>query len=271
MAGLVPSIARSIAFGLGNNGETINDTKLQFEVGRSDITVTSFDFVNNKLIFKAPVDESFGGTIYEAALYSTANNSMAGQYASKILTVFDSNTEEWVDATSGVAGTYSTPNARIGGDSLQHTPSASATKTDSLTNIFLDFSGFSGADKFVFAFAVANGNTSSIRFQFHTDTTNYYQFALGAQTSGYKIVEAAKSSATVVGAPNWAQITEIRVSTSSTALGASNVEFDGIRIDDVDTFNQDYVMVSREVLATPFVKQAGRVQEIEFALDVGIA
>jgi hypothetical protein len=271
LAGLVPSIGRSIAFGIGTSAESTADTKLQFEVGRSEVTLTSYDFVNNKLIFKAPVDESFGGTIYEAALYSTSNSDLAGSFGSRILTAFESDREDWADPSTAVVANYTTGNARIGGDSLFHAPAASATETDALAQIFLDLSGYSAADRFVFAYNVGNAFTSNIKYRFLTDASNYYEFALGSQTSGYKITEQAKSAAVATGSPNWANITELRILTTSTAGGASAVDYDGIRIDDADTFDQEYVMVSREVLATPFVKQEGRVQEIEFALDVNIS
>ena len=269
LAGYTPFIAQSIAIGLGNKAEAVGDKKLQFEVERADIALTSYDFVNNKLIFKAPLPEGFAGTIYEAALFSSAVNDEAGEFGSKLISTFDTN-EDWVDATTAAQATYVTANSRLGDDSLRHTPAASGTKTDSLSELLLDLSGHSGADLFVFAFNVGNANTSSIRFRFLTDASNYYEFSLGTQTTGYKIVEFAKSAATVTGVPDWEDITEIRVSTTSTAGGASQVDYDGIRIEDTDTINEDYVMVSRELLATPFVKQEGKVQELEFSLDVNV-
>lgn len=270
LAGQVPSIARSIAFGIGGAAENVADTKLGFEAGRTNVTLVSYDFVTNKLIFKASVDETFDGKIYEAALYSTDAGTLSGEYPSKVITTFDADLEDWADVTSGNVSTFTATGARLGNDSLYHNQAASTTKSDALTALSLDLDGYSAADKFVFAFNVQNTATSSIRFQFHTDASNYYQFALGAQTVGYKIVEATKGSALVTGAPNWANITEIRVSSTSTAGGASQLGFDGIRIDDADTYDQDYVMVSRELLAAPFTKEEGKTQEIEFSLDVNV-
>lgn len=270
LAGFTPSIAQSISFGIGNSVEATTDTKLQFEVAKDDVRLTSYDFVNDKLIFKANVPDEFDGIIYEAALYSMSTDSLAGESASKLISTFDSDTEVWVDATTGVTGTYFGATSRIGGDSLRHTPAASGTKTDKMENIFLNLSGHSGADKFVFAFNVGNAFTSSIQFKFLTDVSNFYTITFGAQTAGYKILEAAKSTATVTGTPSWENITEIRVTTNSTAGGAAAVDYDGLRIDDQDTVNPEYVLVAREVLSTPFVKQIGMTQEIEFSLDVSI-
>lgn len=270
LAGIVPSIARSIAFGIGGAAEAVGDTKLNFEVGRSQVRLVSYDFVNNKLIFKADVDELFGGTIYEVALFSSNAAETGGQFSSKVITTFDQSRDIWVDATTSVASAWTTSNTRIGGESLIQTPSASTSKTDMAAGMFLNLSGYSGSDRFVFAYNVGNANTSNVKFRFGTDAANYYEFALGTQTAGYKVIEMTKSSATVTGSPSWAQITEIRVTTTSGATGASSVNFDGIRIEDSDSLNQDFVMVSRELLTTPFVKTEGNVQEIEFSLDVSV-
>lgn len=270
LAGFVPNLAESIALGLGSKAEDTNDVKLQFEVDRTDILLTSYDFVNNKLIFKAEVPEDFAGTIYEVALYSSPTNATAGEFGSRIITTFDSATEAWEDATSGTAAVFNTTVVRIGADTLRQTPAASGTKTDALKDISMDLSGYSGADKFVLAYNVGNANTSSLRVRFHTDATNYYELQLGTQTAGYKVVEVLKSAAVVTGTPDWSNITEIRVTTNSGAGGASQIDFDGLRIDDADSISTDYVMVSRELLATPFVKQEGMTQEVEFAINIAI-
>ena len=134
----------------------------------------------------------------------------------------------------------------------------------------MDLSGYSAADAFVLAFNVGTATTSSVRALFLTDTSNYYTVNFGTPTSGYKIVSVAKGDAVATGTPDWGNITEIRVSTISTAGGASQIDYDGLRIEDTDTVNSDYVLVSRELLTTPFVKQIGMTQEIEFALDVNV-
>lgn len=270
LAGYVPSIAQSIAVGIGNKAEAAGDTKLQFEVSRADIVLTSFDFTNNRLVFKAPVPEDFGGSIYEVAIYSTSVDEVAGEFGSQLLTTFDSDTEDWNNPTTLADSVFSTDGGRVGNDSLRQNPAAGGSVTDALTELFLDLSGHSNADKFVFAFNVRNAFVSSINFRFLTDSANYYTITLGAQTAGYKIVEAAKSTAVATGSPSWENITEMRVTTNSTAGGGGLVDFDAIRIDDVDTINQDYVMVARESLSTPFVKQEGKVQEVEFTLDVNV-
>lgn len=270
LAGFVPAISQSIAFGAGGKSESSSDTKLQFEVGRSDVTLVSYDFVNNLLIFKATVPEDFGGTVYEVAIYSLPANAAAGEFGSRILTTFDSATETWVDASSGTAATFDGTATRIGADSLKHTPALSTTKTDTQQAVNMDLSGYSAADQFVLAANAGNAFTSAAKVLFLTDVSNYYTVNFGALSSGYNIIAVNKSSATATGTPNWEDITEIRVATTSTSGGASSVNYDGLRVEDSDTLNTDYVMVSRELLTTPYAKVDGMTQEIEYSLAVNV-
>lgn len=272
LAGYVPAIAQSMVFGIGATTETGADTTLTLEVARSAIVLTSYDFVNNRLIFKAPVPDDYTGKVYEIGIYSLLDNPAAGDFGSRNITTFDSTTEDWVDAGTSAAETFVSTNTRIGIDSLSHTPALSTTKTSSLRDVTLDFSGNSGADSFTFALNVGNNNTNSVTVRFMTDASNYYSLALGTgvQTSGYKIISVTKSAATTTGTPNWGNITEIQVATNSKASGASAVELDAIRLEDKDSINLDYVLVARKVLVSPFTKVDGAAQDAEFTLDVAL-
>lgn len=266
LAGYAPSIARSISFGIGNRAESLTDIALHLETGRSPIVLTNYDFANNKLVYKASVPDDYVGKVYEIGIYSLEDDPFAGQFGSRIITSFDSFSEDWL--TGVVNATFSTSNARVGEDSLYHTPAASTATTSSLANISLDLSGYSSSDSFTFSFMPSNSNTSSIRYRFLTDASNYYDFTLGAQTTGYKIIEATKGSATVTGTPSWGNITEIQVTTTSSGSGASAVEHDVIRIENKDGQSLDYILVARKVLASPMTKTAGMALDIEFSLDV---
>lgn len=267
----VPTIAQSIAVGIGTASESGTDIALQLQVAQTPINGLSYDFVNNQIVFKAAVPDEYVGSIYEVGLYSLPEdpNSVGG---SQIITTFDSETEEWTNTGTGAASTYDSTNTRVGIDSLTQTPALNATQTDHLTNLTLDLSNNSAADSFTFAFNVTNANTNAVTVRFLTDGSNYYSFAMGTtvQSSGYKFVSATKGSATVNGSPNWNNITEIQVITTSKSSGPSLVEFDAIRIEDKDSINLDYVLVARKVLASPQVKLDGQAQDIEFALDVTI-
>lgn len=265
MAEQVPSIIRSLSLGIGSAAESANDAYLQLETVRSPVHLTSYDFVNNKIVYKAEIPQDYAGIIYEVGGYSLEYNPMAGGYDSRIITNFDSGSEEWLDS-GGNSATFSTSNTRVGTDSLLFSNAASANKTWMLNELELDLSGYSSADLFKFAFNCADANTSAIRVRFKTDGSNYYDFNLGSQTAGYKIVNATKASATTTGTPSWSTITSIEIYSAAGAGGAQTLTFDAIRIEDVDTINLDYVLVARKVLASPITKIEGQAQDIEFSL-----
>lgn len=269
MAGHVPAIGGAIAVGIGSKAEVGTDTSLQFEMDRAEVTLTSYDFVNDKLIFKAPLPAEFAGKIYEVALYSQMENPQAGGYGSRLLTSFDSITETWINPVDGVESVFATSSARIGLDRLLLSTAASSTATSRLQDLFLDLSGNSAADNFVMAYE-AGTNVASVSVRFMTDADNYYTITRNAPASGYRFDTFSKGSAVATGNPSWANIGMIQVSVTATAAGSANVYFDGIRVEDTDTINPEYVMVARELLPQPYTKTEGKVQEIEFALAVNI-
>lgn len=268
LAGWVPSIAECVTFGIGNKVESPADTKLHLEALRVPTSFVNYDFATNKLVFKASVPDEYLGKVYEVGLYSLIQDP--SEYGSRIITTFDSGTEAWINLSDSSSSAFGTAAVRIGADSLQQAPAASNTVTSSLTNVALDLSGFSGSDSFTFAYSCADNNANQISFRFLTDASNYYAFNMGVQTSGYKIVEANKSTATVTGVPSWANITEIQVITTAKSTGGTSVEFDAIRLEDRDSTNLEYVLVARKVLTTPATKIDGQSLDLEYSFDISI-
>lgn len=263
LAGSEPAIAQSIAFGIGRTAASADDTRLEFEVSRTDIELVSYDFIADRLIFKTSLPSTLLGEIHEIALYTSNFNTQAGQYGSRILFSFDSLTEDW----SG--GTFVVDEARLGGDSLNHSPAVSSTVTSELAELYFDLSGYSGADTFLLSANIGN-NVDGVTLRFLTDSSNYYEVDLGAQSPGYKVLEFSKASFVATGSPSWEEINVAQISTTASAAGAGGIDFDGLRIEDVDTINSDYAMVAREVLETPHIKRVGQLEEIEFSLGVNI-
>jgi len=271
MAGWVPSIAQSMAFGVGQTTATTDDTQLQFEIGRADVELTTYDFEQDKLVFKTTLPENFEGTIYEVALYSAASNSFAGEYGSRLLFSFDSETEEWLQGAN--PADYLDTNTRIGVDSLRVTAAANGSVTVSTGDTVIDLGGYSAADQFSFAFYNENTNLSSLRFRFKTDASNYYDVTVPSASivQGFNIVKINKGNAVATGSPNWAMITGLDVTANAKATGTFYVNLEGIRIEDTDTASPDYVLISRVVLPVPFEKRSGRMQEVEFPLGVSVS
>jgi hypothetical protein len=257
-----------LAFGIGDKVEDVLDRKLQFEIGRADITVTAYDFVNNQLVFKAPLPDDLEGTVYEIALFSQETNSLAGDFGSVLLTSFDSDEEDWIDPTSGAASAFSTTNTRVGADSLRLVATASTTTRSVLEGVAFDFSGNTSADKFVLACNVS-ANVSNVKLLLKTDNSNYYTITY-TPAAGYRFSGQSLGSAVPTGSPDWEDINMMEVQVTATSGGSATIDFDGIRIEDTDTPNPEYVMVSRELLSVPFVKDSGRIQAIEFAINVSV-
>jgi len=270
LAQYVPAIATAMAFGVGTRAENGADFGLQFEIARSPIKYTGYDFANNQIVYKASVPVDLVGTIKEVGIYSIYSNNLAGSNGSKTLS--DINTGElWVQSGTTTVSAFTATGALIGTEGLSQTPAASATRSDSLTGLTLDLSGYSNADFITVAANVGNSNTSTLKIRFMTDASNYYEFTMPSVTSGYKIADFLKSAATVTGTPSWSTITEIQLRTTSTAGGASAITWDGIMVQDTDTINLDYVLVGRKVLTTPITKIGNQTQDVEFRLDVTVS
>lgn len=266
MAGLVPNIAQSIAIGAGDVAESTSQKQLQFESIRSNVTLTSLDLVNNRVVYRASLPANWAGEVREVAIYSMAVES-ASVESSRLITAFDSGTENWRNYSTDDPSTFSNI-SRVGPTSLEQLPTASTVVGDYLGVDRMDLSQYSGTDKFAMAFNCSNSNTDAVSWTFLTDSTNYYQFSVGAQTSGYKIIEFNKSAAVPTGTPDWSNITSIMVSSSASGAGSSHTIFDGIRLNRSNNINPNYVMVAREVLPLPYTKTVGRIIEIEFSLGI---
>lgn len=264
LAGQSGTLVGAIGVGIGNQAASVNDARMQFEFARVPVAVTDYDFANDQLIFKGTLDEEVEGVIHEVGLWTAEVNAAAGNQESRLITTFDSETEDWDIET------FDTANTRIGIDSLKHTPAASGTAASILTGITLDLGDFTSLDAIVMAFYVANANTANCKVRFRTDAANYYEFTVSAPTSGYKFVSFAKGTATVVGTPDWSNINEIEIRTTASASGSASVQYDGLRIEDIDSIAPEYGLIARTVLATPISKAEGVVRDVEYALPVNI-
>lgn len=261
-SGGVGSIARTISVGVGDRLPTEADTGMHFETVRADIDMSTYDYVEDRLIFKASLPSDYAGEIREIAIWSMPSDNRAGNFSSMNIVSFDSTTEPWTNPL------YSSDNTRIGTDSLRLVAGPLTTQSATLDEVALNLSGYSNLDTFSIAF-FASADTESVRFIFHTDFSNFYQFTV-TPAVGYNIISVPKGDAVTNGTPNWETITSVEVSITAAGTGTSTVDFDGIRIEDVDALNPDYVMIARTVLETPVVKEAEKAQDIEFALTMTV-
>lgn len=255
-------IASAIAVGAFNTAATVTDKELAFEWARAPIISVSPDYTNTLIIFKARFDPAQTGVIYEAGLLSP--NDVVGDYVSRMILGFDSAVDVYT------AGAFNTATARVGLDSLRLSPTASTTVTAQNLDVQLDLSGYSNADEFKLAYNVGNAFTSSVQVRFYTDASNYYTYTISTPTAGYKVQKFYKTDLVATGTPSFSSITYVGVLATATAGGTAVVDFDGLRIDDKDTFTDSNILVSRSVPAAPVTMVANLPMDIEYTLDVTV-
>lgn len=260
VAGYTKRLAGSLVVGIGTTAANVADRKLSFEVSRQPVTNTTVDYANNAVVFKAQLPTTDELSIYEIGAHSMGEESAAD--TSQLLLDFDVNTDAWSQ------GTFVATNSRIG-SALQLTPALSTSVTSALFGLALDLSQYSADDTFTFAYRSNNANNSTLSFRFVTSGGNYYQMSTSTLVSGtYYITSVTKGSLTVVGTPDWSNITEFHVVATAGAGGAGSIDIDGIRIDDTDANREESVLVSRAVLGSPVVKAVGLPLDIEYAITL---
>lgn len=72
----------------------------------------------------------------------------------------------------------------------------------------------------------------------------------------------------IVGSPDLTNITSIGVEVTAGSGGNTVVYFDGLRVNDEDTFDPQYGLIARHVLTTPLKKPSGRPVDIEYKLQL---
>ena len=238
----IPSWAEAIAIGVSNKVATTADSSLGFEIARLQIQETSIDFVTNEIVYKATIPSDTELTIYEAGLWSSTSELTD----SRFLTGID-QIETWA------GGTWQTANARIGVDAYR----VASAGTGTLTGIVADLSANSNVDKMSIAYYSAGA--TSIKVVLKTDDSNYFTATKAVSGTGYFTLSLVKTDFAATGAPTWNNITSVALTPTGGA-----VDFDGIRIDDIDGITDRFLLVARTVFVTPIVKTAGRDADIEY-------
>lgn len=277
IAGNVNAISKEVAIGIGSTAATQNDSRLVFEFYRTQVTLSSTDIQQDGLdendepvftysaVFKTTLPQDISGIVKEIGLYPLTKSG-TNNYDSRFISDF-SNPADWTD-TLGSPAQEVTSNARIG-DFLVGMSSNNGAANEYKTNALLDFSGYSSADTLTVAYRQYDSNLSSFRIKFYTTDTDYYYAQISSSTTGDKIAEVSMNTlfSNAVGSPQKNNITKIGILITPSS-GISQVFFDGIRINDEDTFDPIYGLISRSILSTPLTKLNGRQVDIEYKLDL---
>lgn len=271
--------SKDIALGIGSTAATENDTRLVFEIYRLPVNLSSINIeddgvggFNYYAIYKTTVPQDISGVISEIGLYPGIRKSL-NLYDSKFVASFENNVT-WVDGSNNnpaLESNSSTFLSKIGENMVRFNVTASTSKEYTNSIVLLDLSGYSVNDSLSLAYKKADNNVSKIRVKFYSTPTAYYYADFTPSGSNGDKVESMSMSTVfnnIVGSPDLTNITKIGIEVTAGASGNATVYFDGLRINDEDTFDPQYGLIARHILTTPLEKPSGRPVDIEYKLQL---
>jgi len=291
LAGNVNFSQKEIAFGIGSTTANTkgNDTKLEFEFYRMPTTFGSIDIVQTgedidddpifsySVVYKATIPTDMSGVISEIGLYPVSRSS-ANNYDSKFITSFENNMG-WIllgGASNPILKLNSTSPefiSKIGESMIQVDVALNSAKEYKNSLFSYDLSGYSINDSISIAYKKSDDNLDKIRIKFYSSATAYCYIDFTPEAgTGDKIQSLTLNNLfdnVTIPAPDLSTITQIGIEVTAGAGGTTTVYFDGIRINDEDTFDPTYGLISRSILASPLTKVSGRPVDIEYKLTLG--
>jgi hypothetical protein len=278
LAGQANTNAKDIALGVGSIAATVNDTQLGFEFYKSAVSMNSIDIQTDQLtgittygvVHKTTIPVDVAGIINEVGLFPNVTLGST-DYASNSISTFENN-QDWTDSLGAYATSVTTPMPQIGTSYLSIGAAASQSK-EYFYNFNLDVSGYSALDSLTLAYYQGDTNLDYVFVRMYDSSNRYYEIRYaGDLTIGYKVksltLNNLYSSGFGSGTPDQTAIVKISCGTKAKVSGATAVLFDGMRINDEDSFRTDYGMISRSVLATPITKSLGKQMVIEYRIGL---
>jgi len=256
IAGNVSNLKKDIAIGIDSQAATENDTRLGFEFYRVPVFFGSSDIqtVENvstySIIFKSSIPQDVEGHINEIGLYPSSRSSI-NNFDSKFLTDF-SNYLDWTDEDLFKAD-FSGDNPRIG-NNLIVMQSDGSEENEYFYNIApIDLSGYSANDTLRLAYKKIDQELESIKIKFYSSDIQYFEYTVLPETGlGNKITNDIPMSLIYAGAstpvPNRSSINKIGIVITPLAANTTYVGFDGLRINDEDTFDPFFGLISRSTV-----------------------
>lgn len=278
LAGQSNTNLKDIALGVGSTAATVNDTQLGFEFYKSPVSMNSIDIQTSSstglstygVVYKTTLPVDVAGIINEVGLFPSVSLGST-DYASNSISTFEDN-QSWQDSLGASPTSVTTPFPKIGTSYLSISASASQSK-EYFYNFNLDVSGYSALDSLTLAYYQSDTNLDYVFVRTYDSNNNYYEIRFpGSASTGYKInsltLNNLYSSGFGLGTPDQTAIVKISVGVKAKSSGATTALFDGLRINDEDSFRTDYGMISRSVLATPITKSLGKQMVIEYRLGI---
>jgi hypothetical protein len=277
--------SKDLAIGIATGtqlSEADTNTRLGFEIYRLPVNLSSINIesdgtggFNYYSIFKTTIPQDISGVITEIGLYPGLRKSI-NFYDSKFITAFENNIL-WVDSSGNSPGLESNSTdgttfvSKIGENMVRLNVTQSTSKEYKNTIALLDLSGYSVNDSLTLAYKKADNNTSKIRVKFYSSSSAYYYADFTPSGSNEDKLQSVSMSTVfnnIIGSPDLTNITSIGIEVTAGSGGNTVVYFDGLRVNDEDTFDPQYGLIARHVLTTPLKKPSGRPVDIEYKLQM---
>jgi hypothetical protein len=270
---------KDLAFGINSTTATENDTRLNFEFYRCPVILNSTDIQTSgsnttySVIYKTTIPQGVAGVISEVGLYPSTRTSL-NNFDSKFITDFNSFLD-WLSYNNNspevIENTISDIYAKIGTNLLKMSSNGTSTE-EYVSNISLNLSGYSLKDSITLAYYKFDNNLDSIGIEFYHTDNDYYSVSITPPSgTGYKISEDITLADIFLNSTNAAdasQIAKIGIVINPKSGMSTDVGLDGLRINDEDTFDPDFGIISRSVLGSPLLKLNGRSVDVEYKLDL---
>lgn len=273
LAGRDSFSSKSMAFGIDSTSASDSNTRLGFEFYRTPVLFGSTDIqtLNDTttycVVYKATIPQDVAGYITEVGLYPEYKESLSS-YDGKFIADFD-NQLDWTNTPL-----ITTTNARVGQYLLNMSSNGTAAKEYKTNVQAIDLSGYSVNDTLKLAYVKNDANLQSIIIKFYSSPLDYYSVTVApASGTGYKIssditLNNLFSNASTLNVDP-SNINQIGITITPTSGQSTSTGLDALRINDEDTFDPNFGLISRSVLSTPLVKLAGRQVDVEYRLDLG--
>jgi len=293
LAGNEPFASKELALGIGSTTPNVkgNDTRLDFEFYRMPVELSSFNILETGvdgdgdpifsyfITYKSTIPQDVSGVVSEIGLYPGDRMSF-NNFDSKFITSF-TNEFNWFNGTENPLSQGNTQDSngnytflsKVSDSMIRVDVTSGQTKEYINSLISDDISGYSINDTISIAYKKADNNVSKIRVKFYSSDLAYYYVDFTPESgTGDKIQTLSLNNlfSNYTASPNLpdpSSITKIGVATTATG-GNTTVYFDAIRINDQDTFDPGYGLISRSVLSTPLIKKPGRPVDIEYKLQL---
>ncbi len=273
LAGRDSFTSKSMAFGIDSTAAADTDTRLGFEFYRAPVLFgstdiqTANDTTTYAVVYKATIPQDVAGYITEVGIYPEFKQSLSS-YDSKFIGDFD-NQLDWTNTPL-----ITSDGVRVGQYLLNMSSDGTSAKEYKNTVQSIDLSGYSINDTLRLAYIKNDANLASITIKFYSSALDYYSLTITPETgTGYKLstdisLDNLFSNASTANVDS-SNINQIGILITPVSGQSTSVGLDALRINDEDTFNPDFGLISRSILSTPLVKLAGRQVDVEYRLDLG--